>query len=353
MNNGDMLDSVLTIGCHYTPPKGGIAQTLYIYDHYIYPQFRCIVNSTSKGKLMNVWLLLYSLVNSVLCLLIDKKIRIVHIHTASNLSFYRSVLFVLLGKIFRRKVLLHIHGGAFLDFYKTAPRFVSWGLRQCDRIIVLSEGLKKQFSELVPSLDVRVIRNAVEPPALLKNPERDDLVHFLFLGVIKKEKGLFDLLEAMSRCKGDLRGKFILHVGGGGNEIYLQKMIEEKGLSDIVVFEGWVEGERKQSLLGSSDVFILPSYVEGLPITILEAMSHGLAVIATSVGAIPEIISPKGGILITPGDLDALVDAIRTLLRDERLRSEMGAFNRLKVKPFHVKSVRQELELLYRDVLFH
>ena len=103
--------------------RGGVAQVLDIYDKYIFKDFRFIANS-GGGGFRNLRILLVSICRLIKQLLSKREIKIVHIHTASYNSFYRSAIFVSLSKLLGRKVILHIHGGGFKDFYKTNPRIM-------------------------------------------------------------------------------------------------------------------------------------------------------------------------------------------------------------------------------------
>ena len=109
------MNAILSVGCNYKPVRGGIAQVLDIYDKYIFKEFRFIANS-GGGAFRNVWILLSSIGMLIKQLLGKREIKIVHIHTASYNSFYRSSIFVMLSKLLGRKVILHIHGGGFKDF---------------------------------------------------------------------------------------------------------------------------------------------------------------------------------------------------------------------------------------------
>ena len=132
----------------------------------------------------------------------------------------------------------------------------------------------------------------------------------------------------------------------------LQSIINECGLSKIVRFEGWVSGDKKVELLNNTDVFILPSYTEGLPISILEAMSYRLPVISTPVGGIPEVVRDgENGFLIKPGDKDALHNAIVRLANDEELREKMGNISYSKVQPHLPEIVAKELEDIYKKLV--
>lgn len=341
---------VITIGCQWKKPKGGIAVVLNSYSR-IYQKFNIIVNSNGKNTVANAVQLLYSLIATTLKLLLCRRIMIVHIHTASNNSFRRSAMFITLAKVFKRKVIIHVHGGGFKEYYEKNKEYVHRQLEKCDTIIALTDYwheffLSNGFKNVV------VVPNIVDTPVIEKKKEDDNITHILYLGFITKQKGIYDLLEAFSKHKDKLKGKVLLHIGGNGETGKLQEIIAQKALSSIVKFEGWVGGKKKIELLNNADIFILPSYTEGLPISILEAMSYKLPVISTPVGGIPEVIEDgKNGILFTPGDKEALYQAIEKLHTDKIQRKSMGELSYSKVQSYFPDNVSEKLENIYKELL--
>lgn len=340
---------VITIGCQWKKPKGGIAVVLNSYSR-IYQKFNIIVNSNGKNAVANLVQLLFSLIATTLKLLLCKGIKIVHIHTASNNSFRRSAMFISLAKFFKRKVVIHIHGGGFKEYYEKNTSFVHKNLLKCDTIIALTE-YWKEFFEGLGFENVIVVPNIVDSPTIQERKCNDGKKHILYLGLITKAKGIFDLIDTIYEHKEDLKGNIVLHVGGNGETETLKKKIGNYSLQNIVIFEGWVSGEKKVQLLNNADVFILPSYTEGLPISILEAMSYSLPVISTPVGGIPEVVRDgENGFLIKPGDKDALFNAIVRLTNDEELREKMGNISYSKVQPHFPEIVAKELEDIYKKL---
>lgn len=350
MINKETSKQVLTIGCQWKKPKGGIAVVLNSYSR-IFPEFNIIVNSNGKNAIANLLQLLFSLVMTTFRLLFCKSIRIVHIHTASYNSFKRSALFISLAKFFKRKIVIHIHGGGFMEYYEKNTSFVHKNLLKCDTIIALTEYWKDFFKGLGFE-NVVIVPNIVDSPIVQEKKYNDGKVHILYLGLITKAKGIYDLLDVIKEHKAEFDGKITLHVGGNGETTTLQNIIKEQDLSNIVKFEGWVSGNKKAELLNNADVFILPSYTEGLPISILEAMSYKLPVISTPVGGIPEVITNgENGILFIPSDKWKLYDAIMTLATDKQQRVCMGELSYSKVQPHFPENVSARLENIYKELL--
>ncbi len=128
---------------------------------------------------------------------------------------------------------------------------------------------------------------------------------------------------------------------------------EKKGISDHVKFLGWVKGNDKEKLLQQCSVFTLPSYHEGMPMAILEAMSYGLATVSTNAGGIPQIITDDvDGYRIEAGDVEALSKRLSKLLKNDKLKRSIGekAVERIRDK-FDVRVSYAQLLSIYQEVL--
>ena len=347
----DLCERILTIGCEYKPPRGGIAQVLSNYDQLIFAPFKFIRNSTGDGLPKNIVVMALAWVATFFRLQKKKKIKVVHIHTASRNSFLRSSTFARLARFMGRKVLMHIHGGGFKDYYNGHKSFVDGILAKCDGIVALSPDWAHYFTEELKCHNVQVVNNLIEPPVLF-NMERDGKLHLLFLGLINEAKGVYDMLELLAANKERYEGRLMFHVAGNGDTERLQQVIKDLGLAGLVCFEGWASGEKKQQLLNQCDVFVLPSYVEGLPLSILEAMTYSKAVIASRVGAIPSIVlEQENGFLIDPGDMEAMGKAIDRFLDDPSLLARYGAASGRLCKPFLKDEVERQLINCYQKIL--
>ena len=132
----------------------------------------------------------------------------------------------------------------------------------------------------------------------------------------------------------------------------VKEIIKQNGLENIAMFQGWVNGEKKVHLLNMADAYILPSYNEGLPISVLEAMSYSLPVISTTVGGIPEILkNGENGFIMEPGDKDAIYHAVVSLMEDKSLCKDMGKKSFEKVQVHLPVYVEKQLETLYDSLL--
>ena len=343
-------DIILTIGPDYKPPKGGIAQTISNYDRLIFrDKFKYVPNSTSGSFVRKLIIFVVAYLRCIYFFVSDKRIQIVHIHTASYRSFKRSVLFMRLARRFGKKTIMHVHGGAFKHYYSQEKDFVTRNLKLADAIIALSPSWLDFFQNEVGIERVFVVNNVIPTIEIEHEPNRNDYPqHFLFLGVITEKKGVFDLIELVGENSEMLRGKMKLHLAGDGDIERMYDLINRFHIEDIISYEGWVAGDKKLHLLKQANVFILPSYIEGLPLSILEAMCCRLPVIASNVGDIPSIIeNGVNGLLTTPGDKVSILNAILTLLNDTELACSMADASIERVKPFLHEHVKQQLWRVY------
>lgn len=341
---------IISVGCNYNPPKGGIAQVVYTYSRYIFSPFKYVANSGDGLLIFKLGKLLNALLVFFFKLLFDYKIKIVHIHTASNISFKRSALFVRIANLFHKKVVLHVHGGAFRDYYHREAHYVTSVLNRCDCVIALSETWKK-FFEVICDTPVVVLNNIIEPPQQ-EICKKDGKVHLLFLGLLVKEKGIYDLLNMISEHADFFRGRIVLHIGGNGDADILKNTIEQKRISDFVCYEGWVSGHKKTRLFSLCDIYVLPSYIEGMPISILEAMSYGCSILATNVGGIPEIIQDGvNGFLFQAGNKEEMYSKLKKLVVDDNMRMEMGQIGLSKSHAYLPDAVGMDLASIYRRLL--
>ena len=343
---------ILTIGCEYRHPKGGVAQVMYNYEKYVFPVFNCIVNSGGTNNVAKLLKAISGYLLMAIHLTTDSHLRIVHIHTSSYNSFKRSAYFVRLAKAFGRKVVLHIHGGDFKKYYVTNPKWIASVLNRCDMIVTLSESWKNYFQTITNGPQIRIVENIVAPPQEGCQLWNDGKCHLLFLGKVCKEKGIFDLLDVIRKHKMEFEGKVVLHIGGNGMTNELTGRMQQDELRDIIVYEGFVLGTQKIDLLYSCSAFILPSYTEGLPISILESMSYGKPILATPVGGIPEIVKQgENGILFQPGDKEAIYAALTQFVCDKEQQKYMGKKSAVMIEPHFPNNVSKKLDTLYRELL--
>jgi len=312
--------------------KGGIASVILSYQQsrsfFDSVDIESVASTVDRPSLV-------CFIKSLICFLF-MRVDLVHIHVASRGSFYRKFVFYVLSRLLWRKVLVHLHGAEFHEFYADSGAGVRWCVRLmfsgADRVLVLSNSWKERVVEMLQLDESRVdiLYNGVADGGLAERKLDDDGLRMVFLGRIGQRKVVYDLLSALSLVKKQIHGAKLI-IGGDGDVDKLLNKVEELGLSDIVEYVGWVSGEQKQELLAWANVFVLPSYNEGFPVSVVEAMSNRLAVITTTAGGILDAIEPdKQGLVHEPGDVDQLSQYILELYESPSFIKKLGQQGRDK-----------------------
>ncbi len=277
---------------------------------------------------------------------------LVHIHSSFGPSFYRKMPFILWSASKGIPVVNHIHGAEFDAFYENASaskkRRVRSVYRKCTRYIVLSKEWKEKIAQIVPADRIDVIEN------YCVWPEKPDLAgrrqnQILFLGALEERKGCYDIPVIFENVKRKCPNARLVMAGDGQMKQIKEAFERKKRLSDVT-FTGWVRGQEKEKLLQQSAVFLFPSYNEGMPVAVLEAMGYGLGIVTTIVGGIPQLIEHgKSGFLETPGDLTAMAEDVSELLQDKTLCRSMGELARETAEQkYSLRMHLQKLEETYR-----
>lgn len=275
---------------------------------------------------------------------------LLHLHVAERGSVLRKGLLLLLARALRRPVLLHLHAAQIVTFYRRLPRplarLLGWTFRQATLCVVLGEAMRGWMVDQVgvPSARVVMLRNGV--PVLPVPPARPrSAFRLLFLGNLSDRKGVPELIEAVA----SLPFRIELVLAGGGEVERFRKLAAAHGLQPR--FTGWLGAAAAAAELASADVLVLPSHNEGLPLVILEALARRVAVIATPVGAIPEVLQHgRTALLVPPGDAGRLAAAVAELAADPPLRARLAAAGQaLYERDFTAAAYADRMIALYRN----
>ena len=283
------------------------------------------------------------------------RVELAHVHMASYGSFYRKSIIISLSKILHIKVVLHCHGACFEKFYNSVKEnkkeYIKKTFAKTEKVIVLSESWKEFFKTIVDENKIAVLYNSVNVPNKIDRNELNKVPTGLFLGRIGERKGAYDLIETVKNIKNEGIKIKILMAGDG--EIQKAKdIIKKENIEDSIEILGWIDNKQKEEYLESSDFYILPSYDEGMPMSVLEAMSYSLPVITTDVGGIPEIVRmKKNGIMVKPGNKDEIKNAIKKIIENNEFRKEISenAYETI-LKKFNFKHYEEFLDKLYKQI---
>lgn len=281
-----------------------------------------------------------------------KNYDVVHIHMASKRSTFRKSKYVRIAKKHNKKVIIHLHGGAFKEFFSKCnikqQQYIKETFNLADKIIVLSEEWGEYIEKLVEDKKkITIIYNSIIIP---NDFDKDvDTQSFLFLGRIEESKGIYDLLDVFKKVINKFP-EVHLYIGGNGEKNKLEKIIKEDKLEKNVSYIGWIEGKEKEEYLKKCSIYCLPSYNEGMPMSVLEAMAYKNIVITTDVGGIPKVITNNlNGFLIKPGDKEKLLQTIKKILSDTQLRKRISVNARKTViEKFDINNNINKLIDLYK-----
>jgi glycosyltransferase involved in cell wall biosynthesis len=258
---------------------------------------------------------------------------LVHVNFGDRGSALRKGIVVVLVRLAAVPVVLHLHAAELVQHYENAGPVLRWLIRlpfHAATCCVVLGALWRDWltGELgVDPAKVEIVYNGVPVAAAFRPPAAfaaEGTRKILFLGNLIERKGVSDLLHALALLPA-AAPKWQATVAGGGNLAHYGALANSLGIAARVSFVGWVDQEAGRALLAESDMLVLPSYNEGLPLVILEALGSGAPVIATSVGAIPEVLEDGHTILfVTPGDQRQLADKLLLVLSDANLRRRLS-----------------------------
>ena len=255
---------------------------------------------------------------------------------------------------------LHLHGSGYNEFYARQSGMVQsvirWLFINASRVIVLGTVWRDfVIDEIGVSPDrVVVLANAVKGPARAIERQPSDPARLLFLGRVGARKGVPELLEALAD-PAMLALDWTVTIAGDGDVDQFRERARSLGIEGRVDFPGWLNGEQAASLLVQSNVLVLPSHAENLPLSMLEGMGYGLCPVVTPVGAVLDVIQDgKNGFIVPVGDSAALAGVLARVCADGDLRTRVGAQARADfLASYDIKNYRSRLEGIYLDALGH
>lgn len=288
------------------------------------------------------------------------KISIVHIHMSEKGSFFRKFIVLLISKIYKKKVIVHLHGADFKEFFYDSNNIVKgmikYLFKKSDRVIVLGKSWDEYIKSIDKSIKTIILANSVEYPKEIVINNRTE-INVLFLSVLIKRKGIFDLVKAIEILinNGKINGidlKIII-AGTGKEEEEMKSIIKNLDLEKYFLFMGWVDNEKKIELIKNSQILILPSYNEGLPMAILEAMSYGMPIITTDVGSIKDaVIDGHNGFMTQPGDINKLVLSMEKLILNYDTWQQFSNNSKKTIEEnFNINNYFKKVEQIYKSLI--
>ncbi len=285
-----------------------------------------------------------------------REVDVLHICLSLKGSAYRKIIVAWFARICDVPYVVHLHGGGFEYFWLTAGsrlrRAVDRMFIDSDKIVVLGRYWVDVVAGWLPQTrgKIEVFANATYSSTLDNEPAVDRRVRLTFLGELGRRKGTPQLMEALGRLAD--RDDWTATIAGNGDVEETRASARRLGIADSVDIPGWLDADATAQVLRRSDILVLPTFIENLPMIILEGFACGVPVITTPVAAITEVVDhERNGLLVPVGDIGALVAALRRLIEDAELRGSLGqAARQDHARAYDIRDYAARLVKLWREV---
>lgn len=319
-HTGSNQKKYIYIACPWAPMGGGmfkiadyLVQSQYVDNRY--PELRALDSRGGGAALLSFFVVLKALF-FILKGRVSGQLLGVHVNVAERLSFFRKGLIILFSCLLGLPVVLHLHAAQLPAFYHQLPQVIKFIVRyvfsKATVCVVLGEKAKKFIVEEL-NVEPEKIRIVINGVPIIKSDKKkeNDTFNILFLGNLMERKGVSDLLKALATDEMRQKKNWKASFAGGGDIEGYKKLASNLGLDDSVTFVGWVNQVQAADLFATASVLVLPSYDEGLPLVILEAIGRGVPVICTPVGEIPDFFEDKKtAYFVNAGDVNGIANAL-------------------------------------------
>jgi glycosyltransferase involved in cell wall biosynthesis len=349
--------------------KGGISRVIELISAHLpaHIGFHCIATFTrytgdkgatrsERGSRFGQGMVYLLAVFQTLTLALARR-TVFHVHFSGRGSLLRKGMICVMLRSLRCQYVVHSHAADTNLFPRWLPQScrqpLLWGLKGAGRVIVLTQFWHDYYSSLLdlPASRLLLLPNPADLPKSIPDRTQRKQMRILFLGRIGIRKGAFDVIRAFAMLPRDVRASCRLTMAGDGDTEEARLLAVEQGCLDSVSIPGWVGKADVERLLVESDVLVLPSHAEGMAMALVEAMSWGLPVVTTSVGGAGEFLEQGSNcLLVTPGDVRGISDAISGLARDPVYRLELGRAARQTVSRFSIDSYISTLSGVFEEL---
>jgi glycosyltransferase involved in cell wall biosynthesis len=359
---------VLLLGPHRAAVSGVSTHLNLLMDSSLAEEFEIVhfqVGSEGRdegaiGRFLRLLVSPFTLAATI----IFRHVSVVHINTSLNQrASWRDLAYLAVAKMLGARVVYQVHGGELPQKFFAGNRLLTAFLRRSllapDLVVVLAQVELEAYRDFIPGQQLVALPNGIDcrvyggVPTVRSQPE--DPLRLVYIGRVAREKGLYETLQGMRLAHELGVDARLVIAGNGAEETRLRRYAQALGVAPRVCFVGSVFGRDKVRLLAGADVMILPSYSEGLPYALLEGMAAGIPVIATPVGAIPDVVSDGiHGFLVPTRDGKAIAEALAVLAGDRERLSWMSRACRRRIRAaFSIDRLAQELALHYARLCGH
>ncbi len=279
------------------------------------------------GNFYKIWIFIKAFFTFIFHLLKFPS-AIVHLHVSQDGSFVRKLVLFIIAKFLGKKVIVHLHGGNFEEFMNKSSVhqfFTGLMFNEADRVLALSDRWVSLLSKFAQKAKFTTLYNPIKSRSVAID-QGGNFTRVICLGRLGRLKGTRDLMECIIENKEYfIKNNVHFTLAGDGEIESVREQVKENGLDKIVDVPGWILKQEKDRLLQISHVMILPSYVEQMPMSLLEGMAYGYPIISTNISGIPEMVEHnQNGFLLNPGDIKCMMAALVQLIEDRVLRERFG-----------------------------
>ena len=284
---------------------------------------------------------------------IKEKPIAIHIHVSERGSFWRKAIVLLTFQKLGVKTVLHHHGAEFFGFFDKSSavrkKVIRKIMNMADVNLVLSCYHCKMMQDRFPAAKFKVLYNAIPPSG--KRTYNSSASGILFVGRLGQRKGIYDLIDALVALDDKLPSEVRYYFCGDGEAENVSRLFRQKNLEHRIAHIGWCSKEQLEKYYRQAMLFILPSYHEGLPMSLLEAMYAGIPCISSNVDGIPEVIqSGHNGLLVSPGNVEEIKSCLMALVQNKEQRIMLGEMGYITVcKKFMLEGHIENLETMYSE----
>ena len=275
--------------------------------------------------------------------------RVVHITTPGQLSIFRDIVIIAVAKVFGVKTLYNIRFGRIPEIAQQNTgewRWIARAMQMVHQVIVIDEATETAVRQYLPDVNLIRVPNCVDIAGMpVPEPIERTQKTVMYLGWVIPTKGMDELVQAWSALRPQ---GWQLQIVGPGDAMYQQALVE-RHRPEGIEFAGERSHQEAMQIMAASTLFVLPSYTEGFPNVVVEAMALGRPIVATTVGAIPELLGDGCGTLVPPQDADALKQALAAVMADTNACREMGGRARERAQTrYALPAVFDHLVTLWR-----
>lgn len=330
---------------------GGVASAIRIMKRMpFWKERQCgwLGTQIQAGYAVKAW---YALRSYAAALFLIWRYGIIHFHTVPDrICLVIQLPVFLLAKLARKKVIMHIHMGNQLEYHTRNTLFI-WCLRHADRVVLLARKWQKTFVRLYPNVSTptAVIYNACENNVEVDWEEKKKSI--IMAAHLDENKRPALLLKAWERIHKDFP-EWHVTIMGNGDVAHYQQKAKDLGLNDTVTFTGYITGTKKESIWREASIYVMCSRHEGFPMVVLEAWAHGVAVVTTPVGGLPDVMEEERNCLSIPFDDDtALAHQLSRLTGDKKLRRRIAEYAKDNtLGQFSIERINADIEAIYQKM---